>query len=154
VAHWVVFTLDSGRYALPLAITSRILRAAEVTPLPAAPSNVLGAINVAGEVLPVFDVRRRFGLPERSLAPADHLLIARTGERTVVLTIDAPVGVIEHPEAAMVAAERITPDLAHIRGVLPLDDGLVLIHDLGQFLSPAETLQLDEAIHAEARRAD
>jgi purine-binding chemotaxis protein CheW len=153
VAHWVVFSLDSGRYALPLTATSRVVRAAEITPLPAAPANVLGAINVSGEVLPVFDTRRRFGLPERSLDPADHLLIAHTGARPVVLTIDAPLGVIEHPGAAMVDAGRITSDLAHIRGVLPLEDGLVLIHDLGQFLSPAETRQLDDAIDAEAHRA-
>jgi purine-binding chemotaxis protein CheW len=145
--------LDSGRYALPLAATVRVVRAAQITPLPAAPANVLGALNVAGEVLPVFDVRRRFGLPERTLGPEDHLLVARTADRTVVLTIDAAVGVIEHPDAAMVEAERITSDLAHIRGVLPLEDGLVLIHDLGQFLSPAETLQLDDALHAEAHRA-
>jgi len=88
VAHWVVFCLDDGRYALPLSNTVRIVRAAEITPLPAAPPNVLGALNVAGNVLPVFNLRRRFGLPERALAPADHLLIARTGDRTVVLTID------------------------------------------------------------------
>jgi hypothetical protein len=37
--------------------------------------------------------------------------------------------------------------------VLPLEDGLVLIHDLGQFLSPDEILQLDDALHAEAHRA-
>ena len=153
MAHWVVFTLDQGRYALPLSATLRIVRAAQITPLPAAPANVLGALNVAGEVLPVFNVRRRFGLPERALEPSDHLLIARTEGRTVVLTIDAALGVIEHPDAAMVAAERITSDLAHIRGVLPLDDGLVLIHDLGQFLSSAEAVQLDDAMDAEAHRA-
>jgi purine-binding chemotaxis protein CheW len=153
VAQWVVFSLDQGRYALPLASTSRIVRAAEITPLPAAPANVLGALNVAGEVLPVFNLRRRFGLPERPLAPADHLLIARTDDRTVVLTIDAALGVIEHPDTAMVDAERITSDLAHIRGVLPLEDGLVLIHDLAQFLSAAEAQQLDDALHADARRA-
>jgi purine-binding chemotaxis protein CheW len=153
VAQWVVFSLDNGRYALPLSRTLRIVRAVQITPLPAAPANVLGALNVAGEVLPVFNVRRRFGLPDRALGPADHLLIARTDDRTVVLTIDAALGVIEHPEAAMVDAGRITSDLAHIRGVLPLEDGLVLIHDLAQFLSPAEALQLDDAMHAEAPRA-
>ena len=153
MAHWVMFSLDDGRYALPLSNTVRIVRAAEITPLPAAPANVLGALNVAGEVLPVFNLRRRFGLPERALAPADHLLIAHTDARTVVLTIDAPLGVIDHPDAEMVDAARITSDLAHIRGVLPLEDGLVLIHDLRQFLSPAESRQLEDAIDAEARRA-
>jgi len=153
VAHWVIFRLDEGRYALPLSNAVRIVRAAEITPLPAAPPNVLGALNVAGDVLPVFNLRRRFGLVERALQPSDHLLVARIEDRTVVLTIDAPLGVIDHPDADLVDAARITSDLAHIRGVLPLQDGLVLIHDLGQFLSPAESRQLDDAMHAEARSA-
>jgi purine-binding chemotaxis protein CheW len=149
VAHWVVFSLDAGRYALPLSAALRIVRAAEITPLPAAPANVLGALNVAGEVLPVFNLRRRFGLPERALEPGDHLLIAQTDDRKVALAIDAPLGVIDRPEAEMVDAERISSDLAHIRGVLPLDDGLVLIHDLGRFLSTIESAQLEEALDAE-----
>lgn len=152
MAHWVVFSLDNGRYALPLSATIRIVRAAEVTPLPAAPANVLGALNVAGEVMPVFNLRRRFGLPERALEPTDHLLIARSEERTVVLTIDVALGVIDQPDTAMVDADRITADLAHIRGVLPLEDGLLLIHDLEQFLSPAERRQLEEVMHAEEDR--
>jgi purine-binding chemotaxis protein CheW len=153
VAHWVVFRLDNSRYALPLSDTMRIVRAVEITPLPAAPANVLGVLNVAGEVLPVFNLRRRFGLPERALEPADHLLIAQTGDRKVALTIDAPLGVIDHSEAEMVHADRITSDLSHIRGVLPREDGLVLIHDLGQFLSPVENTQLEGAMDAEAQRA-
>ena len=91
--------------------------------------------------------------PSAPLRPTDHLLIAHTDGRTVVLTIDAALGVIDHPDTAMVDAERITSDLAHIRGVLPLADGLVLIHDLGQFLSAAESVQLDDALDAESRRA-
>ena len=153
VTQWVVFALDDGRYALPLATALRVVRAAEITPLPAAPPIVLGALNVAGQVLPVFDIRQRLGLPQRPIGPADHFLIARTEERTVVLTIDAALGVLDHSGIAVVDADRITPDLAHIRGVLVLEDGLVLIHDLERFLSLAESLELDAAMHAEAQRA-
>ena len=153
VAQWVVFALDNGRYALPLASTLRIVRAAEITPLPSAPSLVLGALNVGGEVLPVFNVRRRFGLAERPLDAGDHLLIARTADRTVVLLIDSAVGVIDPPTDVRVAASRITSELSHISGVLPLEDGLVLIHDLDLFLSAAESLKLHDALEREAQRA-
>lgn len=46
--QWVVFCLDATRLAVPLAAVERIVRAAEVTPLPLAPSMVIGVINVAG----------------------------------------------------------------------------------------------------------
>jgi purine-binding chemotaxis protein CheW len=152
-SRWVVFTLDSGRYALPLAATERVVRAAQITPLPAAPLVVLGAISIAGSVLPVFNVRRRFGLPDRPLSPADQFLIARTERRTVVLAVDDSLGVIERPDTEVTGSERIGADTPHIRGVLALEDGLVLIHDLEQFLSPVESNDLDDAMRAEEERA-
>jgi purine-binding chemotaxis protein CheW len=152
-SRWVVFTLDGGRYALPLAAIERVVRAVQITPLPAAPPVVLGAISVAGRVLPVFNLRRRFGLPDRPLSPADQFLIARTERRAVVLAVDDSLGVIERPDAEMIGSERIGADTPHIRGVLALEDGLVLIHDLEQFLSSAESEDLDTAMHAEEQRA-
>jgi purine-binding chemotaxis protein CheW len=143
-AQWVVFCLDTDRYALPLNSVERIVRAAHVTPLPQAPSIVLGLLDVQGSILPVFNVRRRFGLPDRSVDPADQFVIARTRSRTVVLVVDAAQGVIER-DAVDVA--NIAPDTAYIRGVIALEDGLVLIHDLDQFISQEEVSALDEAIN-------
>jgi purine-binding chemotaxis protein CheW len=147
ISRWVVFSLDAVRYALPLAIVERIVRAAHVTPLPSASPVVLGVIDVEGQVLPVFNLRYRFRLPERIIDPADQFLIARTTQRTVVLVIDAAHGVLERPAAAMIDAAHIAPALEHIRGVISLEDGLVLIHDLEVFLSPDEARTLDAAMN-------
>jgi purine-binding chemotaxis protein CheW len=153
-AQWVVFWLDQGRYALPLAAVDRIVRAVHVTPMARAPDIVLGAIDVQGRVLPVFNMRRKFGLPERAVDPADHFLIAHTARRTVVLVIDAAQGVFEHAATAVTPAADIAPDLDHIRGVIQLDDGLVLIHDLEHFLSADEARVLDEVMSPQASHAD
>jgi purine-binding chemotaxis protein CheW len=150
ITQWVVFGLDTGRYAISLAAVDRIVRAVHVTPLPLAPGIVLGAINVEGCVLPVLNLRRRFRLPERNINPSDHFLIARTAQRRVVLVIDAAQGLLEHPSTAVIDVESIAPGLAHIRGVITLEDGLVLIHDLERFLSPDESHALDEANIQEA----
>jgi purine-binding chemotaxis protein CheW len=154
MAHWVVFSLDAGRYALPLDSVERIVRAVHVTSLPNAPAIVLGAIDVAGRVLPVFNVRQRFGLPERDIDLADQFLIARTIARTVVLVVDAVSGVFEYPAAAVVAAASLTRGLAHIRGVMPIADDLVLIHDLEAFLSADESEALDAVMNRTISRAD
>jgi purine-binding chemotaxis protein CheW len=146
-AHWVVFSLDKGRYALRLTAVERIVRAAHVTPLPGVPEIVLGAIDVEGRVLPVFNLRRKFRLPERTVDPTDQFLIARTVQRTVVLHIDSAQGVLERPATALVNIGSIAPNLAHIEGVIQLEDGLVLIQDLERFLSPEEALSLDEAMN-------
>jgi purine-binding chemotaxis protein CheW len=145
-AKWVVFSLDAGRYALPLAAVERIVRAVEVTPLPSAPPSVLGAIDVQGRVLPVLNLRRRFGLPEREIDPANQFVIARSANRAVVLVVDAAQGVVESPASDTISAASIATGLEHIRGVIRLPDGLVLIHDLDVFLSAAESRALDEAL--------
>ena len=146
----VVFRLDQRRYALPLAVVERVVRAVDVTPLPKAPTIVLGAINVHGRVLPVLDVRRRFRLPTREIRPADWFLVADTARHTVVLVIDDSEGVIERPHADIVVSTQIVPGLDDFPGVV-IDDGLVLIHDLERFLSLEEARALDEAIDERPR---
>jgi purine-binding chemotaxis protein CheW len=147
VTHWVVFSLAGRRHALSLATVERIVRAAEITPLPAAPSVVLGAIDVQGHVLPVFSLRRRLRLPERTITPADHFIIARTSARTVILVVDSAECVLEVPTASLIDSARIAHDLEPIAGVIQLQDDLVLIHNLELFLSPGETIRLDEAMN-------
>lgn len=146
----VVFCLDEQRYALSLAAVERIVRAAEVTLLPNAPPIVLGVLDVDGHVLPVLDVRRRFGLRQREISPADQFLIARTAPRTVVLVVDEAQGVIERSQAEIIGSREIVPGLEQFEGVVRLDDGLVLIHDLEKFLSLDEARALDEAMNEEA----
>jgi purine-binding chemotaxis protein CheW len=147
----VVFCLDEQRYALSLGVVERIVRAVEVTRLPKAPPIVLGVIDVEGRVLPVLDVRRRFCLPEREVGPADQFLIAWTARRPVALVVDEAQGVIERPHAEIIGSAQIVPGLEHIQGVVKLDNGLVLIHDLEAFLSLDEARTLDDAMSQEAR---
>lgn len=145
----VVFRLDDQRYALPLEVVERIVRAAEVTPLPDAPSIVLGVLDVGGRVLPVLDVRRRFGLGERDITPEDQFLIARAGRRVVTLVVDEAQGVIERSQDEIVGSAEIMPGIEQFPGVIRLEEGLVLIHDLEKFLSLDEARALDQAMSRE-----
>ena len=129
------------------------MRAAQITPLPLAPAIILGALDLAGSVLPVFNLRRRFGLPERDVEPWQHFLVARTLRRDVVLVIDNPQGVLELPFGAPIDAAHLTQNSGCFSGVLRLEDGLVLIHDVERFLSPDEARDLDAALSRDPSRA-
>ncbi len=142
----VVFALDEQRYALHLSAVERIVRVAEVTPLPKAPEIVLGVINVQGQIIPVADIRRRFRLPEREIDLSDQLIIAKTSKRTVALVVDEVTGVIESPEQKLIPAKEILPGTDYVEGVMKLEDGLILIHDLATFLSLEEENTLDLAL--------
>ncbi len=149
VQQLVVFALDRVRYALPLSAVERIVRAADITPLPKVPAIVLGVINVQGRIIPVVNVRKRFRLPEREVRHSDQFVVAYTSRRPVALVADTVTGVLECPVRDVVAAGSILPGTAHVHGVVRLQDGLVLIHDLDSFLSLKEEKSLKDALRGE-----
>jgi purine-binding chemotaxis protein CheW len=142
----LVFRLGTQRYAVLLDGVERVIPAVEVTSLPNAPSIVLGVIDIAGIIIPVLNLRRRFDLAEKEVGPADQFLIVRTGRQTVALVIDEAVGVTEHPTMGIVGADQIVPGVDQIEGLIKLSDGLVLLHDLEKLLSMEETRVLEGAM--------
>ena len=147
----VIFTLDEQRYALPLSTVVRVVRTVEITPLPKAPEIVLGIINAQGQIIPVVNMRRRFHLPEREMNLSDQLIIAHTTQRSIALVVDSVRGLVEVSERGVIAAQDILLHAEYVVGVVRLDDGLVLIHNLAEFLSLEEEQALDQAMTLKAR---
>lgn len=146
MAEFIVLELDDLRIALPLAAVERVIRTVLLTHLPDAPEIVRGVVNVQGRVIPVVDMRSRFRLPGREISLTDRLVVANTGQRPVAIMADAVSGVLEYPEPELIGAESILPGLEYIGGVAKLDDGLILVHNLGRFLSLDEEEELDRAM--------
>jgi purine-binding chemotaxis protein CheW len=140
--QYVAFELDEHRYALKLKDVARVINVVSITPLPQAPSIVLGVINNHGQIIPVVNLRRRFNLQERQLELADRLIVARTPKRSVALLVDAVSGVIEILPGSISTASSILPDTKYIDGAIRLADGLILVHDLAQLLSLEEETSL------------
>jgi purine-binding chemotaxis protein CheW len=147
-AQLIVFTLDARHYALRLSAVERSFRMVEISPLPKAPAIVLGVINVQGRVLPVVNIRKRFHLPERDVSPDDQLIVARTSRRAVALVVDAVSGMVDRADQDIIAVGEIFPGIEYVEGVVKLEDGLVLIHDVDRFLSLEEDRALGAALTA------
>lgn len=145
-----VFTLDNQRYALPLSASERVVRMVAITPLPNAPDIILGVVNFNGRVVPVINMRRRFGLPEREISLQDQIVIAHTARRPVALVADAVLDVIACAAQSLIAAEDILAKVDYVDGVVKLADGLILIHDLDKFLSLEEEETLDQVLKNQA----
>jgi purine-binding chemotaxis protein CheW len=145
----VVFSLDDQRYAVSLAATERVVPAMAITPLPKAPPIVDGVFNLHGRIIPVVNVRRRFGRPSRELSPSNQFIVVRTTHRSLALLVDATEGVVAASAPEVTPPELILPGLPYVRGVLRLGDGLVWLHDLETFLALEEADALDRAVRAQ-----
>ena len=118
----------------------------EITRLPAGPDFIHGVINVRGNILPVLDLRCRFGLPERHARLSDQLIILRCATRGFALMVDAVCDVRDCTEQMQTEVAEIIPDLPFLAAVVKLPDGLILLQDPEVLLSPDESIAVDELI--------
>lgn len=147
-SHLAVLTFDLGgeRCALPASGVREVVRAALPVRLPKAPPIVEGVLNVHGELVPLLDVRRRFGLPPRSIEPDDHIIVATAGTRVVAFTVERALDLARIPVAEIHAAAEVAAGAEHVAGIARLPDGLLVIYDLHAFLSADEALALDRSL--------
>jgi purine-binding chemotaxis protein CheW len=124
----------------------RVIHAIEIRHLPKAPEIIIGIINVKGQIIPVADIRKRFGLAEREINLDDRLIIADTGKRKVAFLADSVTGIRDLAPGQQKQAKETLPFAEHLRGVAKVDDGLVLIYDLDRFLSLDEEKELEQAL--------
>jgi purine-binding chemotaxis protein CheW len=142
----VVFTLDELLYALPLPAVVKVIHAIEIRHLPKAPEIIAGIINIKGQIIPVADIRKRFGLAAHETDPDDRLIIADTGKRQVAILVDSVTGIRDLTPRQMIGAQERLPFAEHLKGVAKVDDELILIYDLEQFLSLEEEKVLEQAL--------
>ena len=151
-SHFVIFTLDDQKFALPLSSVEKIARAAAVRPLPKSSDMILGVVNVQGRVIPVLDLKKRFGIPTREIAVTDHLIIARASTRTLALLVDTVQDILESDKRDITDQSAILDRMDYVGGVLQMEDGMVLINDLERLLSSEEAGELDRALQKDEKR--
>ena len=138
-SQYFVFGLEDQRYALSLATVLKVIRAVELTSLPEAPENLLGLINLGGEIIPVLDMRKRFHLPNREIDLNDRIIICKGSARTIAFVADMVEGVVEFASEEVDEAVHILPKMEdYIEGVGKLNDDTVLIYDLDRLFSIEE----------------
>jgi len=141
----LAFEVAGRRLGLPAQLLREVVRAVAIAALPKAPPIVEGVINMRGTLVPVLDIRQRFGLPPTPVALEQHLLIAQAGGRLVALRVDRALELVGVDETTIESASAVAPGAEYVAGIATLADGLLVIHDLERFLSLDEARQVDAA---------
>lgn len=142
----LMFEVEGQRHAVPTSIVAEVLRAVAIAPLPRAPRVVTGIINVRGRLVPVLDLRRRFGAADRPVDPGERLLLLRGPQRLMGLRADAVLGLQALPPGSLEQVGQLVPGADQVAGVARLPDGVLLVYDLESLLNEAEATVLDAAV--------
>jgi purine-binding chemotaxis protein CheW len=134
--QYLTFRLDSQEYGLPIIEVQEIKGWTSMTPVPNSPSHMLGVLNLRGTIIPVIDLRTRFGLPMKEHDEFTVIMVVSMGKRLAGLVVDSVSDVISAPDEAV----RDNPeansniDQRFFRGLVESNGKLVILLDAMQIL--------------------
>ena len=146
----VVFVLAKEEFACNIEDVREVLKMIRVTPLPRSLDFVEGVINLRGEVIPVIDLRKRFGLPAVDRTEESRIIIVEVEERMVGLTVDSVSEVIRlSNKQIQEAPNQVAGEQTNlIMGVGKIDDRMLIILNLERILTSEEQIALAEISRA------
>ena len=104
---YLSFFLDQECYAMEISFITDIIQMQPIATLPEVKHYVKGIINLRGEIIPVMDVRLRFGKPEIDYNERTCVIVARTGGLCVGLIVDSVSEVIQIPDESISQPPKI-----------------------------------------------
>ncbi len=141
----VIFELAGEHYGVDIVAVEGIIKMQDIIAVPHTPAFVEGVTNLRGAVLPVVDMRKRFGLPQAEETGATRLVVVEMNGGTVGMVVDGVTEVLR------VSAEDIEPpspmvttvDTVFITGIARVDERLIILLDLSKVLSTQEQAALE-----------
>ena len=130
--QYITFTLDAQEYGVDIMMIREIKGWTATTALPQAPPYVRGVINLRGIIVPILDLRARFGMGVTSPSRMHVVIIVTTAARTTGLLVDAVSDIISVEPNAI----RAVPSMGNMKedsflaGLVPLGDRMVTLISL------------------------
>jgi purine-binding chemotaxis protein CheW len=132
----VGFRLGQEEYGIEITTIQEIILMGDVTRVPQVPHFINGLINLRGSVIPIIDLRKRFGLPVTDRTDESRVVVVNLSEKTIGLVVDAVTQVIR------VSKDQIEPTpptvsaagKEHIAGLAKLDSRMLILLDIERIL--------------------
>jgi purine-binding chemotaxis protein CheW len=133
----VSFTLGDELYGITITHVREIILIAKITRIPRTPPHVKGLINLRSTVIPVIDLRAKFGLSESEMTDESRIMVLQADGRTIGIIVDAV------REVLRIKQDQITPPPAtvsgsgreYMTGLVQLGEELLILLDIDRVLS-------------------
>jgi len=142
--QFISFSVGDEEYGLELLRVKEVIRVREITWLPKAPSFVKGIINLRGDVIPIIDLRDKFGLEAKEATANTRVIVVEVDGKLMGMIVDSASQVVRIP------ADQIDPpppvlggfSQEFITGVGKMDDKLIILLNSDAILTAEERPQL------------
>ena len=147
IQQLVTFRLGDDQFAVDILEVERVLRFTTPATVPNLPAWLDGVIEHGGRVVPVIDLRSRFGLPRLSSRPEHRILVLAIGQEWLGVKVDSV------HEVMSVSPEDIAPpppffrglNAEYLKGLVRREGALIIFLDVARVLTSSELLELTSA---------
>lgn len=147
----VGFRIGRETFGLPIAMVREIVRVPEITSVPNVPDYVEGVINLRGRIIPVIDLRKRFG--QKSLDPdkRNRIVVVEVDNRALGLLVHSASEVLKVPPSEIESPQNVFQEgeLSYVSGVAKLNGRLVILINLARLLQAGELRTIQEVAQVE-----
>ena len=136
----VSFNIGTEEFGVDILKVQEINRMVEITRVPQAPHYVEGVINLRGKVIPIVDLRKRFGLELKEYDKNTRIVVVDIGGNTMGMIVDAVSEVLRLQASTIEPPPEIVTGVnsEYIKGVAKLDDKLLIFLDLSKVIDVNE----------------
>jgi len=148
----VGFRIGRETFGLPISMVREIVRVPEITSVPNAPDYIEGVINLRGRIIPIVDLRKRFGVKSSEPNKKNRIVVVELGARAIGLVVNSASEVLRIPPSEIEDPRTVFQEgeLDFITGVGKLNGRLVILLDLNRILQHGELHGLAEAAETAA----
>src|SRR5512142_3027491 len=136
----VGFRVGQRTFALPITVVQEIVRPPEITAVPQSAEHVEGVINLRGRIVPVIDLRRRFGETVGEKTRKNRILVISVEGRLVGLLADSASEVLKIADGDIEPSPKLFGDAqdTYVAGVAKCGNRLVVMLHADKLLQRAE----------------
>ena len=144
----VVFKVGNEEYGVDIGIVRGIEKVLPVTPIHKANQNVKGIINLRGEVIPLYSLRRKFDMPDAQYTDNTKFIVIKTETLYLALEVDEVGEIQAVPESNIFELPKIlrTENTTHYDGVIDINNRIVVMLNVDKLLTREEKAQLQDAL--------
>ncbi len=143
----VGFRIGNETYGVRIASVREIVRVPDITIVPNAPDSIEGVINLRGRIIPVMDLRKRFGSTTVQPDKKNRILVVELENKLLGLIVSSASEVLKIPPSEIEPPGSLFAEgeSSYVTGVGKLKGRLIILLDIAKLLRQAEFRKLEEA---------
>ena len=146
LAQMISFAVGEEDYGINIQTVKEVIRIREITQLPKASNFVKGVINLRGDVIPVIDLREKFGLQHEEYTDLTRVIVVDVEEKSIGMVVDSVSHVIKISQNDIEPPPPLVGGVSgeYLKGVGKIGEKLIILINIEKILTVDEKVELEK----------